>query len=84
LVDPWQNKLFLWTGRVEVGLVDAHPPGLFLLLNQDWICQPSGVLDRPDETGGEEPIDFFANRVVSLRVEGMEQLLHSSDIWVDV
>jgi hypothetical protein len=38
------------------------------------------VLDRLDETGGEEPIDFFTNRMMSLRVEGVERLLHGSDL----
>jgi hypothetical protein len=42
------------------------------------------VLDRPDETGCEEPIDFFTNRMMSLHVEGAERLLHGSDLWVDV
>jgi hypothetical protein len=53
LVDPWQNKVLLWAGEVEVGVVNAHSLGVVLLLHEDWICQTLWVLYCTDETDSE-------------------------------
>ena len=53
LVDPREDELILKACGVEVGVVDAEPPGTVFLLHQDWICQPFGALDESDEAGVE-------------------------------
>src|SRR3954468_21807832 len=48
-VDSREDELLLWAGAVQVCVVGTHSPGPVLLLDQDWVCQPLGVFDWPDE-----------------------------------
>ena len=54
MVDAWEPERTLCTMLVEVGVVDAHPPLIVVLLkNGDKICQPLGVVNFLDEPGRE-------------------------------
>ena len=43
-----------------VGVVDAHPPCEVFLYDHDWVCQPVRVVHLHDETGFQQPGNFFS------------------------
>ena len=63
-------------GLVEAGVVDAHPPFLILLLDQDGVGQPIGVLDLTDEAGVQKPGEILTNCLTLLFIEQAKALFH--------
>jgi hypothetical protein len=54
LIDPRQPEGVLGVVLVEVGVVDAHPPLVRVLLaNEDGVGEPLRVEDFSDEAGRE-------------------------------
>jgi hypothetical protein len=54
LVYPWQPEGVLGAVLVEVGVVDAHPPLVRVLLaDEDGVSEPLRMEDFPDEAGRE-------------------------------
>jgi len=51
LVDARESEGILRAMLVEVSVVDAHPPLVVVLFeNEYWICQPLGVINFFDES----------------------------------
>ena len=48
-IDPWEGEAILCAGFIEVSEVNADPPFVFLLLHEDGIGEPVGVISLSDE-----------------------------------
>ena len=54
MIDAREAEWILWAMLVEVCVVDAHPPLIVVLFeNEYWIYQPLGVINFFDESSCE-------------------------------
>jgi hypothetical protein len=53
LINPWQPEGVLGAVLVEVGVVDAHPPLIHVLADEDGVGKPLRMEDISDEAGRE-------------------------------
>ena len=59
LIDPVQRKAVLQTGIVQIGVVDTDAPLPAVLLDDDSVGEPGGVLDLSNGSILEQSVDFF-------------------------
>ena len=59
LIDPVQREAVLQTGIVQVSEVDTDAPLPALLLDDNGVGEPGGVLHFTDSSGFQQPVDFF-------------------------
>jgi hypothetical protein len=84
LVNLRKGEWVFGAGLVEAGIVNAHSPFPILLLDQDGVGQPIGVLDLFNEAGVQEPCELLANHLALLFIEAAEVLLHWLGAGLDV
>src|SRR3954462_7880539 len=84
LIDPREDELLLWAGAVQVGVGETQSPGPVFLLDQDWVCQPLGVFDWPNEACSKYTLHLLGDCSVELFIEGPQRLLDMSRFGVGI
>jgi hypothetical protein len=65
-------------------VVNTHAPGIVLLQDQDWVCQPVRVEHFHDKAGCKEPCDLLTNGLSLLFCKAPQRLLDRLGIWPDM
>jgi hypothetical protein len=85
LINPRQRERVLAAVLVKVGVVDAHPPLVRVLLaDEDGIGEPFRMEDFPDEAGRELFGEFFLDGIPSIVSKMAEVLSLGGSFRVDV
>ena len=75
LIDAWESERIFGACFVEISVVNAHAPLPVLLLHQDWVSQPVGVVDFFDEVGSRELSELVSDGLLAVLRESAESLL---------
>ena len=62
-----EGEVVIGTCLVEFGEVNTNSP-FAALLYQDWVGEPIKVVCLPDEIGSQQPVNFLAEGMASLRI----------------
>jgi hypothetical protein len=85
LINPWQPEGVLGAVLVEVGVVDAYPPLVRVLLaDEDRVGEPLRMEDFSDEAGRELFGEFLLDGVPSFVGEMTKMLSFWGSFRVDV
>ena len=71
----WQSEWIFWARLIEIRVINTHASPSILLLHQDWVCQPIGMVDFFDEVGSCELGELISDGLFSVLRESMESLL---------
>jgi hypothetical protein len=63
LIYSWKRKRIFSACLVETGVVDTHPKFPIGLRDGNRVGQPPQVVYLPDESGVEQLLDFFTDKV---------------------
>ena len=84
MIDTWQSERIFGACFVEVSVINTHAPFSILLLHQDWVCQPVGMVDFFDEVGGRELGKLIFDGLFMVLRESAESLLDRFCSFFDV
>ena len=75
LINPGQREVVLQAGAIQIHEVDAHSPFPVYLFDQDYIGQPLGIVDFPDEVSSEQFAHLIHDCFISFRSENSSSFL---------